>query len=263
MMHGPGIVVRSFVVRPFGKLGYRAQYHQQSDAHSRTTCWGVLFDLALESELLRRHAELGKIVFGVNHAMSDFKTHREKKLDLVIATPGSGPPGKKRTFANLGSDFGVVLDVTEASLLESLPTLQEGPVGSVLVALEAKATMTAHVKALPRLYDELNSSHLTVHGAAEQAIAVGTILVNFATKFLTLDRNLLGVDSSALSYNLHKQPTDAKRRSTRSWVATRTSPGAGRASMRSSGVELANDDRRLILRRPAGPRSGISTSTAR
>jgi len=55
--------------------------------------------------------------------------------------------------------------------------------------MEAKACMTAHQRALPRLYDELNSSHLTVHGAADHAIAAGFVMVNAATKFLSTDLN--------------------------------------------------------------------------
>src|ERR1700722_14571492 len=37
----------------------------------------------------------------------------------------------------------------------------------------AEAAMTAFIRALPRLYDELNSSHLCTHGASRQALAVG------------------------------------------------------------------------------------------
>ena len=57
------------------------------------------------------------------------------------------------------------------------------------MALEAKACMTAHQRALPRLYDELNSSHLTVHGSSEQAIAVGFVMVNLADTYLSPDLN--------------------------------------------------------------------------
>ena len=57
------------------------------------------------------------------------------------------------------------------------------------MALEAKACMTAHQRALPRLYDELNSSHLTVHGATDQAIAAGFAMVNIAGQYLSPDLN--------------------------------------------------------------------------
>lgn len=38
--------------------------------------------------------------------------------------------------------------------------------------------MTAHSKALPRLFDELNSSHQIVHGASSHALSVGFAMVN-------------------------------------------------------------------------------------
>ena len=67
-------------------------------------------------------------------------------------------------------------------MLDGLPDMPvASPVGAVLVALEAKACMTAHVKSLPRLYDELNSSHLCVHGASGPgSFAIAYVQVNQA-----------------------------------------------------------------------------------
>jgi hypothetical protein len=48
--------------------------------------------------------------------------------------------------------------------LDGLPNAKGGPVGNVLVTLEAKACKTKFASSRPRLYDELNSSHLTIHG---------------------------------------------------------------------------------------------------
>jgi hypothetical protein len=58
--------------------------------------------------------------------------------------------------------------------------------------------MTAHQKALPRLYDELNSSHLTVHGATDAAIAAGFVMINAATSFIS--------PTKGAAPNLHLQP---------------------------------------------------------
>jgi hypothetical protein len=49
--------------------------------------------------------------------------------------------------------------------------------------------MTAHQRALPRLYDELNSSHTTVHGASDHAIAAGFAMINIAPRYLSPDLN--------------------------------------------------------------------------
>ncbi len=83
----------------------------------------------------------------------------------------------------MASDYEIELTADEERELLNLPELRSAPVGSVLMALEAKACMTAHQRALPRLYDELNSSQLTVHGATDQAIAAGFAMVNIADAF--------------------------------------------------------------------------------
>ena len=110
-----------------------------------------------------------------------------------------------RDLHNLADEYHVVLDSTQRSSLDSLPPLTEGPVGSgaVLIALEAKAAMTAHSKARPRLYDELNSSQLTVHGASRQALAIGLVMVNVSETFISPDLNK-GPQRSVVSK--HKQP---------------------------------------------------------
>jgi hypothetical protein len=121
--------------------------------------------------------------------MRDFQHDRKKNLDLVICQPASASPPSQRTLATLADQYAIDLTKKERAELQSLPGLREGAVGSVLLALEAKACMTAHQRALPRLYDELNSSHLTVHGAHDSAIAAGFVMINGAETFLSPDLN--------------------------------------------------------------------------
>ena len=71
--------------------------------------------------------------------------------------------------------------------------------------LEAKACMTAHQRALPRLYDELNSSHLTVHAANDLAIAAGFVMINIAERFLSPDLNKKNRRSDP-EWSLNAQP---------------------------------------------------------
>jgi hypothetical protein len=52
--------------------------------------------------------------------------------------------------------------------------------------------MTEHMKARPRLYDELNSSHDAVHGSAEMAIAAGFVMINLADEFISPEMNKSG-----------------------------------------------------------------------
>lgn len=207
-MNGPDILVRSLSI-PLRSdaFGNSWQYQPRSDRHSKIACWGILFDLLTESELLRRHVIQGKVIFGVNHEMSDFKTMRKKNLDLVVARPGTTVSGSEAPdFVTLMSRYGVLLSRDQHTKLMQLPLLTGGPVGSVLLALEAKACMTEHMKARPRLYDELNSSHLTIHGSAEQAIAAGFVMINASNTFVSPDRNKYPIGPKGPQVTYHKQP---------------------------------------------------------
>jgi hypothetical protein len=77
--------------------------------------------------------------------------------------------------------------------------------------MEAKACMTEHVKALPRLYDELNSSQLAIHGSADFAIAAGFAMVNMAKRFISSDRNRRNLATASPSVTVHRQPAVTER----------------------------------------------------
>jgi hypothetical protein len=135
--------------------------------------------------------------------MSDFRTGRKKDLDLVLAKPGPGSIAKPLTFRSLAMRWRISLDSEEQRILSELPDAVQSPVGTVHLALEAKACMTEHMKARPRLYDELNSSHDAVHGSAEMAIAAGFVMINLADEFISPEMNKSG---GTLHVTKHKQP---------------------------------------------------------
>ena len=134
------------------KHGNAWNYHSRSDHHSKVACWGIVFDLLRASALFRKHVSEGRVGFGINHEMRDFQHDRKKDLDLVICLPASGS-ATGRTLSDLGDHYGIDLTAAENKELGGLPALHEMPVGNVLIALEAKACMTAHQRALPRLYE--------------------------------------------------------------------------------------------------------------
>ena len=210
-MYGPSILARTMsFARPRGKSGARWQYHSRSDHHSKVACWGILFDLLNESAVLKDHVSSGAVIFGLNHEMKDFKHNRKKDLDLVLARPrGVLKPGGLG-FRSLVKKNGVELTAEEKKILDALPDVRLGDVGAVQVALEAKACMTEHVKALPRLYDELNSSHETIHASAEEAIAVGFVMVNLAGEFVSPGRQSTSRKAKPIM-NLHEQPAVTER----------------------------------------------------
>lgn len=211
-VYGLDILVRFIAVAADpDKYGNSWQYNSRSDRHSQIGCWGVAFDLLATSALLRQHAESGKVVLGVNHTMNDFGTSRKKALDLVVARPAGPVPPRGQSLRSIVATKNIPLTDSERSLLLNLPDIPVAPVGAVLIALEAKAAMTAHVKALPRLYDELNSSHLCVHGASNQALAIGFVQVNSATHFASSVTNGYPLTDYPIRVTAHRQPYDTKR----------------------------------------------------
>lgn len=191
--------------------GRRWQYHSRSDAHSKAACWAIVLDLLENCALLRKHVEAGRVGFGINHVMHDFRLNRKKNLDLVICTHAEPGIDSDTTFLSLVESFGVVLDPTEKGALAKLPDFRRTSVGSVLVALEAKACMTEHIKACPRLYDELSSSFQTIHGDTQSAIAAAFVTINTAEEFVSPVRNKDVKIGKPLKTTIHGQPHAAKR----------------------------------------------------
>lgn len=212
-MVGPRLLADSLVLRSAGfKHGNRWQYHSRSDHHSKVACWALLFDLLRNCALLRDHSARGLVGYGLNHEMGDFRTGRKKNLDMVVCRPRggraiAGPPAP--TFADQALEIGVALTARDREELDALPRLEEMPVGAVQIALEAKACMTAFGKARPRLYDELNSSHLAIHGNSPHTIAAGLAMVNAAETFISPGMNDFDLSSTPPHISNHKQPKDA------------------------------------------------------
>jgi hypothetical protein len=212
MILGDNIYVRTITASSISaKNGRSWQYHSRSDSHSKAACWSIVLDLLVSCSLLREHVLAGKVRFGINHEMRDFRMNRKKNLDLVICTPGSDPGKVGVKFTELVTQYGIVMDSTEKTLIASLPDFLQSPVGSVLVALEAKACMTEHVKACPRLYDELSSSFQTIHGDTKNAVAAAFVTINSAEEFASPVLNKDVVTGAELHYTKHVQPKGARR----------------------------------------------------
>jgi len=211
-MFGPQILARSMSVAvSTGASRELWQYHPRGDRHSKIACWGVLFDAMRHSAVLRRHIEAGEVAFGINHEMRDFRVNKKKNLDLVLCKPAASAKAKNEDFGSLVARYGIHLSSAESEELARLPQLRQGRVGAVSIALEAKACMTAHTKAKPRLFDELNSSHQTIHGSSSTAIAAGFVMVNFASEFVSPGRSgyCPHCQHRVAPVTQHRQPKDA------------------------------------------------------
>jgi hypothetical protein len=252
---GDEILART-ISTPTSRAGGQAwSYDSRSDHHSKIACWGVVFDLVRSSEVVRRHVAAGKIAFGINHSFRDFRTDKPKTLDLVICRPALGDWSRSRkpyTLAGLAKRYGVALARAESAELGGLPGFQEALVGNVLVALEAKACMTEHQKAQPRLYDELNSSHRIVHGENDQAIAAAFVMINVAKRFISSDRNS-GRSPDAFLWNDHPQPRFAEMAiETMNRLPRRMRPGEdGYDALGVVVVHCLNDGSRVTIHKAA------------
>lgn len=227
-----------------GAEGVPWQYHSRSDVHSKVACWAIMFDLLATSSLLQQHVAQGKVSFAINRKMNNFQTGRSKNLDLVVARASNGDGSATVSLAELAGRYDILLDADDRAALDLLPASPAGAAGAtVLVALEAKACMTAHIKARPRLFDELDSSHSTVHGDNNNALAVGFAMVNFAEIFASPINP--ANRSGPVDYTLHRQPTDTikvieKLRE----INRRSSPHSGQPGFDAFGimvVDLEND----------------------
>lgn len=213
-MKGPEIIARTLSAPAVtDSFGNHWQYHSRSDRHSKVACWAILFDLLQASNLLQQHVRAGKVTFGINRRLNDWETGKKKDLDLVVArTPGPGgdPVGQAFDLSALAQRHGLILTDEERETLADLPAPEYGSAGAtVLIALEAKACMTAHVKAKPRLHDELTSSHSIIHGDNHSALAVGFVMINYADSFVSPGYNKRSITAEHPGDpSPHRQPQD-------------------------------------------------------
>jgi hypothetical protein len=185
-MHGPKILVRTLSVpTKRGKDQQSWQYHPRSDVHSKVACWTLLMDCLLECDVLFEDAKQGRIGFAINHLMVG---PINKTLDLVLTRVPRNrvDPSRRRSFVEVGKEYGVTLTPAEAKLLAELGNVfEEGKddVSEVAIAVEAKACMTDHNGALPRLHAEILATGYLAKRAAPQCTVISYTLVNTASSF--------------------------------------------------------------------------------
>jgi hypothetical protein len=222
-----------------------------------------MFDLIEDCSLLRSHLEAGKVAIGINHTMRDFARDREKNLDLVVCraatTDRPRVKGRPQTFAELVEPYTIELIEAERAKLSAMPTAPLAQPATVLMALEAKACMTEFGKARPRLYDELNSSHLTIHGDTNSAIAAGFALINAADSFVSPLRNPWPLGSHPTVVNRHNQPRDLRSVAAKlAQLRRRSRPDEeGFDALAIAVMQCANDGSAVALRANTGDYSDV------
>lgn len=114
--------------------------------------------------------------------------------------------------------------------------------------------MTAHQRAPPRFYEELNASHLAVRGASDQTIAAGFAMINMSETYLSPDLNKKNRASDP-EWSRHTQPKDAQIAVDKvRQLPKRSKPGeTGYDVLTIVVIDAVNDGRpvELITRSPA------------
>jgi hypothetical protein len=162
--------------------GLKVQYHPRSPRSSKELAEFVVDDLLAACPVLAEHARQGDVAYAIDkkYRWSNGKT---KKLDIALGIPEQnyGPPtnGIRRIDSP-----GAILD-------------------RLLIGIEQKAVMTEHGKSQPRIYSELNDSHVIVHQGDPWAIAAGLTVVNIANTFVSPLRQAPG---RPIHITQHSQP---------------------------------------------------------
>ena len=167
--------------------GQTWQYNSQSNAHGKLASISTVLDIISRCPRLQQHALSKKVGFAAHHEIHDVTKSRKKTYDIVLCTP-RGKVGTSTLLA-FAQENGIVLSGSQQNTLAVLPSLYSCDVGSILVAFEAKACMTAHQKAEARLQAEMASSHLTIHGDSSNTIAAGLAMINTNSEFVSPVRN--------------------------------------------------------------------------
>lgn len=133
-------------------------YHPRSDKHSNALGLAIVADLIDRCGLIARHAEAGVLVYKLNHTLKVGTT--DWNVDLVL-----GQPAEAAAIAGGG-------------IAEQVPS-------TARIAIEFKAVMTEHRKAVKNRKRDLEAHHEHVHNYAATAIACGVLTVNAAERFIS------------------------------------------------------------------------------
>jgi len=225
--------------------GLALNYHPRSDIHSKQLARFVVEDLLDTCEPLLDHALAGRVAFGINYRHT-WPNGKAKTLDLVIGLTDTIPPPAGRRIRE-------VMSPPKEPDASRPPSLKR-----VLISCEAKAVMTEHNKSEPRVYSELNDSHVIVHGGDRYAVASAITTVNISSTFISPLRQR---PSEPVHVTRHNQPE-----ATASMVAhldqlpQRNSPnGVGLDAYCTFVLDADNEGQVALYEDPPAPQPADST----
>lgn len=150
-------------------------YHPRSDKHSNSLAQAIVDDLIRHCPAIRDRARRGEIVYSLNWTLRAGTA--DWNVDLVLGPPPLEARGPKNTEA-----------------------IERASPSTVQIAIEIKAVMTEHRKAVKNRKRDLEAHHEHVHNYDNNAIAGGVLVINAAETFQSPLRPQITVhrDSAAL-----------------------------------------------------------------
>lgn len=143
---------------PFLEHLRTAGYHPRSDKHSNALGLCVVRDLVEHCPAVRRRAEAGDLVYSLNFPL--LSGTAEWNVDLVLGQPAMGSTTRPKS----------------GEIARTVPS-------TVQVAIEFKAVMTEHRKAVKNRKRDFESHHDHVHRYDDRAIAGGLLVINASPIF--------------------------------------------------------------------------------
>jgi len=162
--------------------GLKLQYHSRSSRPSQQLAEFVVDDLLEACPVLAEQAARGDVAYAIDREHR-WPNGKKKKLDLALGIPSTRAAPSVGTIRRLGRD--------------------DGNFDRLLIGIEEKAVMTEHGKSQPRVFSELNDSHVIVHQGDRWAIAGGLTVVNVAPTFIS---PLLQDPQRPVRITSHSQP---------------------------------------------------------
>ncbi len=133
-------------------------YHPRSDKHSNALAEAVVSDLVMHCEAVRSKAALGQLCYDLNFTVQAGTA--DWNVDLVLGLP----------------ELGALAPQAGISIARQTPAV-------VQIAVEIKAVMTEHRKAVKNRKRDLEAHHEHVHNYNQQAIAGGILVINASPVF--------------------------------------------------------------------------------
>jgi hypothetical protein len=133
-------------------------YHPRSDKHSNVLSQAIVNDLVTHCQKVRERAAAGELVYDLNFTLRAGTA--DWNVDLVLGSPqlGAPPPPAGTAIARIAPS-------------------------NVQIAIELKAVMTEHRKAVKNRKRDLEAHHEHVHNYNDNTIAGGVLIINSAPTF--------------------------------------------------------------------------------